>query len=137
LAGLSAKALKMMNGVSGASMTASHRSMAEFAEMLSSRLDLPVVDMTGLTGRYDYALSFSAEGLGRMRLPGGMSLPPPAAPPSGEGGPGTPMAGAPDGPSSPDLYTAIQEQLGLKLEQRKGPVELLVIDHVEKMPTQN
>jgi uncharacterized protein (TIGR03435 family) len=137
LADLSAKSLKAMNGVPGASMTASHQSMAEFAEMLSSRLNLPVVDMTGLTGKYDYALSFSAEGLGRMRLPGGMSLPPPAAPPTGEGGPGTPMASAPDGPSSPDLLTALQEQLGLKLEQRKGPVELLVIDHVEKMPTEN
>ena len=137
LAGLSAKSLKMMNGGSGASMTASHQSMAEFAETLSSRLDLPVVDMTGLTGKYDYALSFSAEGLARMRLPGGMSLPLPAAPPPGEGGAGMPMAGAPDGQSSPDLFTALQEQLGLKLEQKKGLVELLVIDHVEKMPTEN
>ena len=48
-----------------------------------------------------------------------------------------PMAGAPDGQSSPDLFTALQEQLGLKLEQKKGLVELLVIDHVEKMPTEN
>jgi uncharacterized protein (TIGR03435 family) len=45
-----------------------------------------------------------------------------------------PAASAPD---SPDLFTALQEQLGLKLEQRKGPVEVLVIDHVEKIPTQN
>ena len=72
-----------------------------------------------------------------MRLPGGLALPPPVAPPSGEGGPGMAMAGAPDGPSSPDLFTALQEQLGLKLEQRKGPVELLVIDHLEKVPIEN
>jgi uncharacterized protein (TIGR03435 family) len=137
LAGLTAKSLKTMNGLPGASMTANHQSMAEFAETLSSRLDLPVVDMTGLTGKYDYTLSFSAEGLGHMRLPGGIALPPPAAPSPGEGGPGTPMAGAPDGPSSPDLFTALQEQLGLKLEQRKGPVELLVIDHLEKVPVEN
>jgi uncharacterized protein (TIGR03435 family) len=137
LASLGAKSLKMMNGGSGASMTASHQSMAEFAETLSSRLDLPVVDMTGLTGKYDYTLSFSAEGLGRMRLPGGLAPPPPVAPPSGEGGPGMAMAGAPDGQSSPDLFTAVQEQLGLKLEQRKGPVELLVIDHLEKVPIEN
>ena len=133
LAGLSAKALKMMNGGSGASMTASHRSMAEFAETLSSRLDLPVVDMTGLAGNYDFTLYFSPEGLAGMRLPAGLPPPPPAA----EGGPGMPMASAPDAQPGPNLFAAVQEQLGLKLEQRKGPVDLLVIDHLEKAPIEN
>jgi uncharacterized protein (TIGR03435 family) len=125
----------IMNG--GARMMANGQSMARLAEGLSSRLNLPVVDMTGLTGKYDYTLYFAPEALGGMRLPGGMPLPPPAAPSPGEGGPGTPMAGAPDGPSSPDLFTALQEQLGLKLEQKKGPVDLLVIDHLEKVPVEN
>jgi len=48
-----------------------------------------------------------------------------------------PAASAPDGQSSPSLFSALQEQLGLKLEQRKGPVELLVIDHLEKVPIEN
>jgi uncharacterized protein (TIGR03435 family) len=126
-----------MTGYVGGRMTASG-TMASLAEMLSSRLDLPVTDMTGLTGKYDYTLSFSLEGLGGMKLPFGIAmppLPPPSgAPPPGEGGTGMPAASAPD---SPDLFTALQEQLGLKLEQRKGPVEVLVIDHVEKIPTQN
>ena len=138
LADLSATAMMAtMQGYVGARMTASG-TMAGLAEMLSSRLDLPVVDMTGLTGKYDYTLSFSLEGLGGMKLPFGIAmppLPPPSgAPPPGEGGTGMPAASAPD---SPDLFSALQEQLGLKLEQRKGPVEVLVIARVEKIPTQN
>jgi uncharacterized protein (TIGR03435 family) len=130
-AGRGATAIMMMNG--NARMTASGQSMAGLAEMLSGQLDLPVVDMTGLTGKYDFTLYFAPEGLAGMRLPGG--LPPP--PPPGEGGPGSPMASAPDGQSNPSLFAAIQEQLGLKLEQRKGPVDLLVIDHLEKAPIEN
>ena len=48
-----------------------------------------------------------------------------------------PAASAPDAQSNPNLFTALQEQLGLKLEQRKGPVELLVIDHLERAPIEN
>ena len=48
-----------------------------------------------------------------------------------------PAASTPDGQSSPNLFSALQEQLGLKLEQRKGPVDLLVIDHLEKAPVEN
>jgi uncharacterized protein (TIGR03435 family) len=45
--------------------------------------------------------------------------------------------GAPDGDTGPGLFTAVQEQLGLKLEARKAPLDLLVIDHLEKLPTDN
>jgi uncharacterized protein (TIGR03435 family) len=97
-------------------------------------LDLPVVDRTGLTGNYDFTFYFAPEGLAGMRPPAGLP-PPPNAPPPGEGGPGMPMASAPD--ASPNIFAAVQEQLGLKLEQRKGPVDLLVIDHLEKAPIEN
>jgi len=130
-----AVSLALMNG--NARMTASKQSMSGLAEILSSQLDLPVVDMTGLTGKYDFTLYFSPEGLAGMRLPAGLAPPPPNAAPPGEGGPGSPMASAPDGQSNPSLFAAIQEQLGLKLEQRKGPVDLLVIDHLEKAPIEN
>jgi uncharacterized protein (TIGR03435 family) len=111
--------------------------MAGLAEMLSGQLELPVVDMTGLTGKYDFTLSFAPEGLVGMGLPGGLPPPPPNAPAPGEGLPGMPSASAPDAQSSPNLFTALQEQLGLKLEQRKGPVDLLVIDHLERTPIEN
>jgi uncharacterized protein (TIGR03435 family) len=130
-----ATAMTLMNG--SASMRASKQSMAGLAEMLSSQLDLPVVDMTGLTGKYDFTLYFSPEGLAGMRLPAGLAPPPPNAAPPGEGGGGMPTASTPDGQSAPSLFSALQEQLGLKLEQRKGPVDLLVIDHLEKAPVEN
>jgi uncharacterized protein (TIGR03435 family) len=132
-AGRTAVSLALMNG--NVRMTASRQPMSGLAEDLSRQLDLPVVDTTGLTGKYDFTLYFAPEGLAGMRLPGG--LPPPHDAPPGEGGPGMLMAGAPDGQSSPNIFTAVQEQLGLKLEQRKGPVDLLVIDHLEKAPIEN
>jgi uncharacterized protein (TIGR03435 family) len=61
-----------------------------------------VVDKTGLTGNYDYTLSWTPEN-----------------------GPTTDTAG-------PSLFTAVQEQLGLKLETEKEPVEVVVIDHIDK-----
>jgi uncharacterized protein (TIGR03435 family) len=48
-----------------------------------------------------------------------------------------PDASTPEAQSNPSLFTALQEELGLKLEQRKGPVDLLAIDHLEKAPIEN
>jgi uncharacterized protein (TIGR03435 family) len=129
--GRGSTAIMLMNG--NARMTASKQSMAGLAEMLSGQLDLPVVDMTGLTAKYDFTLYFAPEALVGMRL----GAPPNPGPPPGEGGGGVPDASAPDAQSNPSLFTALQEQLGLKLEQRKGPVDLLVIDHLEKAPIEN
>ena len=112
-------------------LTANRQTMSGLSDMLSGQFDLPVVDMTGLTGKYDFTLYFAPEGLSGMRLPGGLP------PPPGEAGPETPMASPPDGQSNPNLFSALQEQLGLKVEQRKGPVDLLVIDHLEKTPIEN
>jgi len=116
-----------------AHMAANGQPMAGLAEMLSNQMDLPVVDMTGLTAKYDFTLYFAPEALVGMRL----GAPPAPGPPPGEGGGGVPDASAPDAQSNPSIFTALQEQLGLKLEQRKGPVDLLVIDHLEKVPVEN
>ncbi|HWD00081.1 MAG TPA: TIGR03435 family protein [Candidatus Sulfopaludibacter sp.] len=84
--------------------------MAWFVQMLSGQLGAPVRDATGLTGKYDFQLSWSFQ----------------------------PEPGAAEG----DVYRtalvmAIQSQLGLKLEQKKGPVEVLTVDHLDKTVTAN
>jgi len=120
---------RMMMSNGRAQMSASKQTMAEFAEWLVGQLNRPVVDQTGLTKNYDITLDYLPEGLGSRGPMGGM--PPP--PSSGDGG----AAPEPDTPTAPALFTALQEQLGLKLEQKKGPVDLLVVDHLEKTPTEN
>jgi uncharacterized protein (TIGR03435 family) len=110
-------------------MMSTKQTMAQFAEALGNQMDRPVVDQTGLTKNYDFTLDFAPEGGGRG--PMGVTLPPP--PPGGDGG--TPAE--PDSQAASSLFTALQEQLGLKLEQKKGPVDLLVVDRLEKTPTEN
>jgi uncharacterized protein (TIGR03435 family) len=104
---------------------------------LGQQLNRPVIDATGLTGKYDITLTYSTEGLGGGPLG---PLGAPLGPPPGGGAAGPPgNAGVfvPEGETPPDIFAAVQAQLGLKLESKKGPVELLVIDHVEKTPTEN
>ena len=72
---------------------------------LQGLVDRPVVDRTGLTGTYDFDLRFAAAGLG---------------------------AASPDAPNLPSIFTVIQEQLGLKLEPARSPVDVLVVDSVER-----
>ena len=106
--------------------------MATFAEMLSNQVGKPVFDNTGITGRYDIDLEFKPEegmGMGMMR---GMPMPMPR----GDGG-GEPHGPALDGVEAPSIFTAVQDQLGLKLEGKKGPIETIVVDHAEKVPTEN
>jgi uncharacterized protein (TIGR03435 family) len=99
--------------------------MAQLSSTLSVYVGRPVVDMTGLQGEYDYKLEFTMEGLAIAK-----DLPP--TPPGGDGGRGPEPA-----ESGPSLFTALQEQLGLKLESRKGSVEHIVVDSAEKVPTEN
>lgn len=103
--------------------------MDQFASQLSNMVGRPVKNSTGLTGKYDFTLSFQPD---MMAMMGGM--PPPRQLGDGPGGGPGPGAQEDNGPT---IYTALQEQLGLKLDQKKGPVDTLVIDHVEKTPTEN
>ncbi len=101
--------------------------MARLTEILGMALGRPVIDKTGLTGAYDVTLDFSPEGVGL-----GSKGPGPGA---GGGNPAEAPRDSND--SGPTIFTALQEKLGLKLESRKGAVHVLVVDSVEKMPTEN
>ncbi len=118
-----------MNGSPRARFNASSESMQEFATTVSNQVGRPVVDATGLKGKYDFILSWSPEGMRIGPAPAPSSI-------GGAAGDAGPAASAPE-PSGPTLMTAIQEQLGLKLESKKGPVDILVIEHCEKVPTEN
>ncbi len=113
-------------------LTCHNMTMAEFGEQLptlaSGYIHSPVPDETGLEGAYDFTLSFSAAGL-LNGGPGGRGGDPPAGPGA------TSDASLPSGALS--LFDAVTKQLGLKLEMRKRPVQVLVIDHVEEKPTDN
>jgi uncharacterized protein (TIGR03435 family) len=105
--------------------------MAALADNLSRMVDRPVVDMTGLKGKYQVALEVSSADLIAMARTLGVAVP--ARPPSGDAG--RPADAASD-PSGSSIFAAVQE-LGLKLDPQKQPMERLVIDHLERMPTEN
>jgi uncharacterized protein (TIGR03435 family) len=116
-------------------LTAAGQPISGVLDFLSMQLGRPIVDNTGLTGRYDFQMEFAPEpGMGPGR--GMMMMPPPGGGGGGVGGGdgGGPAASASE--PAQNLITAIQ-QLGLKLDAGKGPVDLIVIDKVEKVPIEN
>ena len=80
-----------------------NNSMADFASSMQYFLDRPVIDQTGLTGKYDFMLQWTTDAT---------------------------LNNDPKAP--PGLFTAVQEQIGLKITPTKGPAEVLVIDHAER-----
>jgi len=104
--------------------------MARVVHFLSVRLDRPVEDFTGLSGTYDIDLSWTPDpGIDRHRAPATSY----AAVTAALGDTRNDLPAAP----AATLFTAIRDSLGLKLEARTAPVEMLVIDHVERVPTGN
>jgi uncharacterized protein (TIGR03435 family) len=100
----------------GIMLPAKNATMKDFTGLLQEVvLDKPVVDQTGLKGRYDFTLKWAPDD-------------------SQFGGHGPPPSDDPSAP--PSLFTAVQEQVGLKLDSTKATVDVLVIDHAEK-PTPN
>ncbi len=99
-------------------MSGTRPSRKSASVLQGSVLDKPVVDQTGLSDKYDFTLKFTPD-------PGQMA---------GFGPPRPPAADNLDAP--PNIFTAFQQQLGLKLESTKAPADVMVIDHVEK-PSEN
>jgi uncharacterized protein (TIGR03435 family) len=120
-------------------MESSRVTMAGFANMLTNMLQIgggggrKVVDMTGLKGYYQVAVELSIPAITAMSRAQGI-LPPP--PPSAGGSDTSPAAEASDPGGGSTIYESVKK-LGLRLEPRKAPVEQLVIDHIEKTPTEN
>jgi uncharacterized protein (TIGR03435 family) len=94
--------------------------LSQLTQFLSSTVQRIVVDRTGLTGNFDLNMTWTPD-----QMPQGRGDPPPGAPPL--------PAIDPNGPS---IFTAVQEQLGLKLESTKAPVDVLVVDRAEH-PTED
>ena len=92
-------------------MAATEARLADFAHLIENFVRHPVVDATGMTGRYDFKLAFS--GPATLGMEGG------------------------DRDILPTLFSAVQDQLGLRLEKKKGQIDFFVIDHVEKTPVAN
>ena len=90
--------------------------MTDLARALSGSAEIGrnVIDQTGLTGAWEFQLMLVPP---QQRLPGQEPLP--------------------DDPNAPSLITALQEQLGLKLESIQGPMEFLVVDRVERLDRQD
>ena len=109
-------AARMAVGSSGATLAATAIVMAQLASALQVQVDRPILEKTGLQGLFDIHLQF--------------------APESGSTVGGPTAAALPSDSSGPSLFTALQEQLGLKLESSRDQVEVIVIDHAEK-PSEN
>ena len=99
-------------------LTAVSVPVANLTPMLSRLLARTVVDKTGLTGKFDVSMEWTPDETQAMQLPPGAPTPPPSD------------------FTGPSIFTALQEQLGLKLESQKGPVEIFVIERAEK-PSEN
>jgi uncharacterized protein (TIGR03435 family) len=104
--------LRVCGGVNGdrGRMLGTKVTMKHLALVLSNTLDRTVLDKTGLDGTYDFNLKWTPDELEAGALP-------------------------PEN-SEPSIFTAVREQLGLRIESQRGPVEILVIDHAEK-PSEN
>ena len=96
-------------GISGKAGEATFRSfpLSRLTFLLSRRMDRPVIDQTGLQGNFDYTIDISG-------LPGPQ----------------------PD-PAAPSIFTTVQRDMGLKLDARKAPISILVVDQASKVPTAN
>lgn len=120
-----AKLAREQNGFRGLTRVSKGRLAAHgatlemLANALSNELGRPVLDRTGMEGDFDFTLEWTPELLAAAVQPA----------------PGSDTL-APLDPNGPSLFTAIQDQLGLRLESQKGPVEMIVIDRVER-PSEN
>lgn len=116
--------LQFLMGPSGVHVIGPAVTLSALSEALSHFTNKPIVDQTGIQGQYDFDLTFVPENMLRMA--------------KGPGGPRQGPDGTGDAQSEPriSIFDAMR-RYGLKLESRKAPLTLLVVDHIEKKPTEN
>jgi len=114
----------------GAHLKANGATLGGLADMLSRFSELPVLDMSGIQGQYDFDLVLSPEALRAARGGGPMMMGPG---PGGDGG-GRPAEAASEGAGT--IHEAVQAY-GLKLERRKAEMVTIAVDHIEKTPSEN
>jgi uncharacterized protein (TIGR03435 family) len=95
---------------------ARHQSMDQLAATIAEYLKRPVVDQTELTEKYDFTLAFESDPRETTERT---------------------QPGAAREDAGPTIFAAVQEQLGLRLEAKRGPVEMVIVDRVDRVPTQN
>ena len=100
-------------------MTVKGLTLSDIAGKLSPQLRRPVIDKTGLTGKYDFALEYTPDLSGLPPPPDAAATPPPTS------------------DLGTDLPSALEKQLGLKLTRRRAKLDVIVVDHVERNPTEN
>ena len=123
-------AMMMRVSPGGMHLKAPDADLSNLADMLSHFTERPVVDMTGIKGEYDFDMSFTPETMRGMPMMRGPMGPPPG------GGPEHAPPDAEAQNNAPTIFEAVQ-QYGLKLEPRKAPLEMLIVDQIEKQPTEN
>jgi uncharacterized protein (TIGR03435 family) len=116
--------LMMMEGAKAGGvivfLTAKSQPLSALVHLLSREFQMPIDDHTGLQGNFDFKLTFAPK-------PPGALPPPPSA--------DSPSNGADD--VAPNLTTAVQQQLGLRLNARRVPTDILIVDRADQLPTQN
>ena len=118
-------------GAMAARMTARAQPVSRVVDALSNEMKRLVIDKTGLAGKYDFTLGYAPENTPAILKAGGPPPPPPSGPNAAPG-----AAASPDD-LEPTLTTAIQQQLGLRLDAKKIQLDTLVIDKADKTPTEN
>jgi uncharacterized protein (TIGR03435 family) len=115
--------LEMMEGIKGrsvvSSVTARAQPLAALVDLLSREFRMPILDRTGLDGTFHFTLEFAPQPPGALAAPTSFDR----------------MPEADD--SAPNLISAIRQQLGLRLNPRKIPLDVLIVDRAEKVPTEN
>jgi uncharacterized protein (TIGR03435 family) len=105
----------------GGGLTAKNATLEQLGNLLGKMVDRPIVNQTELPGKYDFTLTFTPDA---MLGPGMSKL-------SAE------LGASKTESTGPSIFTAFQEQLGLKLDPRKAPIEIFVVESALKVPTEN